>query len=44
MFGFFLLGALHLKAENPGYYQSLIDDALDQISISNDEIERDLHR
>lgn len=38
------LGAANEKATHPGYYKSLVDQALLQQSTANDEIERDLHR
>lgn len=31
-------------AAHPGEYRSLVDQALQQSSTANDEIERDLHR
>ncbi|KAK9879863.1 hypothetical protein WA026_008367 [Henosepilachna vigintioctopunctata] len=37
-------GAANEKASNRGYYETLVDKALKQISTANDEIERDLHR
>lgn len=37
-------GAANEKATHPGYYRSLVDQALIQQSVANDEIERDLHR
>ncbi|KAK9700703.1 Rab-GTPase-TBC domain [Popillia japonica] len=37
-------GAANEKATHPGYYKSLVDQALLKQSTANDEIERDLHR
>lgn len=37
-------GAANEKATYPGYYRSLVDQALLKQSTANDEIERDLHR
>ena len=37
-------GAANEKATHPSYYKTLVDQALFQQSIANDEIERDLHR
>ncbi|KAK5644832.1 hypothetical protein RI129_006132 [Pyrocoelia pectoralis] len=37
-------GAANEKATYPGYYKSLVDQALLKQSTANDEIERDLHR
>ncbi|KAF2879783.1 hypothetical protein ILUMI_26388 [Ignelater luminosus] len=37
-------GAANERASYPGYYRSLVDQALMKHSTANDEIERDLHR
>ena len=37
-------GAIHEKKSNPGYYTAMVEAAIKLKTVSNDEIERDLHR
>ncbi len=37
-------GAIHEKELHPGYYSAMVERAIGQKTLANDEIERDLHR
>lgn len=37
-------GAINEMANNPGYYESLVEKFIDTENVATDEIERDLHR